>query len=216
MNNSFSFCSLYVFLEGKTFSLIIHFLIWSHLSNCGSTCMGVGLATNLSFHSFQINNVFQKKCSKSSFMCSINPAGLVCKNCDFTLSVILGDPGSVSWVGKKGATKVFKQARAWKLSVRLVRKFFCWLYFDIGKTVEPRLTATSLQRPTLYNGHFFWRTVHTFTLVSSSLQWPLYSVPKVAVVERINCIQLSPEWEVIEVENTETWSIGVVALLITK
>ena len=34
----------HVFLEGKTFSLIMHRLIWSHLSNCGSTCMGVGHA----------------------------------------------------------------------------------------------------------------------------------------------------------------------------
>ena len=33
-------------------------------------------------------------------------------------------------------------------------------------TVEPPLTATSLQQP------FFWWTVHTFTLVSTSLQWP--------------------------------------------
>ena len=49
-------------------------------------------------------------------------------------------------------------------------------------------TATSLQRPPLYNSHFFWRTVHTFTFVSTSLQWPLYSVPKVAIVERLNCI----------------------------
>ena len=130
-------------------------------------------------------------------MCSINPTGLFCKNCDFTLSVILGDPGSVSWVGKKGATKVFKQVRAWKLSLRLVRKFFCWFYFDIGKTVEPRLTATSLQRPTLYNGLFFWRTVHTLTLISTSLQRPLASNPKVAVVERFNFWQLSPEGEVI-------------------
>ena len=48
-------------------------------------------------------------------------------------------------------------------------------------TVEPPLTAT--------NGHFSamaifsWRTVHTFTLVSTCLLWPLSSVPKVAVVE---------------------------------
>ena len=42
--------------------------------------------------------------------------------------------------------------------------------------------ATSLQQP------FFWRTVHTFTLVSTSLQWPLSSVPNFAVVERLNCI----------------------------
>ena len=33
-------------------------------------------------------------------------------------------------------------------------------------TVELPLTATSL------HGHFFWRTVHTFTLVSNSLQLP--------------------------------------------
>ena len=31
-------------------------------------------------------------------------------------------------------------------------------------------------------------TVNTLTLVSASLQWPLSSVPKVAVVERFNCI----------------------------
>ena len=36
---------------------------------------------------------------------------------------------------------------------------------------------------------FFWRTVHTLTLVSTSLQWPLFSVPKVAVLERFNCIK---------------------------
>ena len=38
----------------------------------------------------------------------------------------------------------------------------------------------------LHNSHFFWPTVHTFTLVSTSLQWPLSSVLKVAVVERFN------------------------------
>ena len=53
-----------------------------------------------------------------------------------------------------------------------------------GNTVEPPLTATSLQR--LF---FFWRTVHTLTLVSTSLQWPLFSGPKVAVLERFNCIK---------------------------
>ena len=130
-------------------------------------------------------------------MCSINPAGFFWKNCDFTPSVILRDPGWVSWVGKKGATKVFKQARAWKLSVRLVRKFFCWFYFDIGNT------SNLHQRPLPYNGQlcirrpFLWRTVYTFTLVSTSLQWPLASNPEVAVVERINFWQLSPEGEVI-------------------
>ena len=43
------------------------------------------------------------------------------------------------------------------------------------------------KRPPLYNNHFFWRTVHTFALVSTSLQWLLSSVPKVAIVERFNC-----------------------------
>ena len=33
----------------------------------------------------------------------------------------------------------------------------------------------------------FLPTVHTFTLVSTSLQRPFSSVPKVAVVERFNC-----------------------------
>ena len=50
-------------------------------------------------------------------------------------------------------------------------------------TVKPALMATSLTRS------FFWCTVHTFTLVSTSQQWPLSSAPKVAVVERFNCIQ---------------------------
>ena len=50
-------------------------------------------------------------------------------------------------------------------------------------TVKPALMATSLTRP------FFWCTVHTFTLVSTSQQWPLSSVPKVAIVERFNCLQ---------------------------
>ena len=34
---------------------------------------------------------------------------------------------------------------------------------------------------------FFCETVHTFTLVSTSLQWSLSSVRKVAVVERFTC-----------------------------
>ena len=55
------------------------------------------------------------------------------------------------------------------------------IYFPEG-TVEPSLMATSPQQLPLYNGHFFWWTVHTFELVSTSLQWPLSSVPKVAVV----------------------------------
>ena len=49
--------------------------------------------------------------------------------------------------------------------------------------VQPTLMTTSLQWP------FFWWAVHTFTLASTSQQRPLSSVPKVAVVERFNCIQ---------------------------
>ena len=46
-------------------------------------------------------------------------------------------------------------------------------------------------KPPLLNGHlsttaFFWWTVHTFTLVSTSQQWPLSSVSKVAIVEGFN------------------------------
>ena len=50
----------------------------------------------------------------------------------------------------------------------------------------------------LYNGHlsttasFFLggrgRAVHVFTLLSTSLEWPLSSVPKVAVVQRCYCM----------------------------
>ena len=45
-------------------------------------------------------------------------------------------------------------------------------------------TSTNGQLSTTAN--FFWRTVHTLTLVSTSLQWPLASNPKVAVVEKFN------------------------------
>ena len=51
-----------------------------------------------------------------------------------------------------------------------------------GYAVESLVTITSLQRP------LFWRTVHTFTLVSTSLQRSLSHVLKVAVVERFNFI----------------------------
>ena len=40
------------------------------------------------------------------------------------------------------------------------------LYFDATflYTVESPLMTTSPQQPPLYNGHFFWRTVHALTL----------------------------------------------------
>ena len=62
------------------------------------------------------------------------------------------------------------------------------VYQILSTTVKPPPTATSRQEPPLYNGHFFWLTVHTLTLVSTSLRWLLCSVPKVAIGERLNCI----------------------------
>ena len=47
-------------------------------------------------------------------------------------------------------------------------------------------TAISLQQPPL-QWPLFWPTVYTVNLVSTSLQWPLSSVPKVLVAERFNC-----------------------------
>ena len=52
------------------------------------------------------------------------------------------------------------------------------------------LMATSPQRPPLYNGHFFWQTVHTFALVSTSLQGgATFFCPQGGHCERFNCIQ---------------------------
>ena len=48
-------------------------------------------------------------------------------------------------------------------------------------TVKPPLIISS-QWP------LFWWTVHTLTLVSTSLQRSLSSVPKVAIADRFNCI----------------------------
>ena len=63
----------------------------------------------------------------------------------------------------------------------------CRLSTVYRQTSTKVYTATSPIRPSLYNGHFFGWTVYTFPLVSTSLQWPLSSVPKVDVVERFNC-----------------------------
>ena len=43
------------------------------------------------------------------------------------------------------------------------------------------------QLSTTANVFFFWQTVHTFTVGSTSIQKPLSYVPKVVVVERFNC-----------------------------
>ena len=50
-----------------------------------------------------------------------------------------------------------------------------------------KYNRTSTNRHLSTTATFFWWTVHTFTLVSTSLQWLLSSVPKMAVVERFNC-----------------------------
>ena len=63
----------------------------------------------------------------------------------------------------------------------------CRLSTVCKQTSTKVYTATSPIRPSVYNGHFFGWTVYTFPLVSTSLQWPLSSVPKVDVVERFNC-----------------------------
>ena len=61
----------------------------------------------------------------------------------------------------------------------------------LGDKVEPPQTATSLQRPLFCPSR---QKIHTWTLVynlsttATSLQLPLSSVPKVAVVESFNCI----------------------------
>ena len=70
----------------------------------------------------------------------------------------------------------------------------------------------------LHNGHvsitaIFWRTVHTFTLVSTSLQWPLSSVPKVASVEGFNCITLSSYQEPCKVLDRHQCSFNILLSL---
>ena len=51
----------------------------------------------------------------------------------------------------------------------------------------------------------FWgRTVHTLSLVSTFLQWPLSSVPKVVSVERFNCSLYS----LLKVESHELRMLG--------
>ena len=70
-------------------------------------------------------------------------------------------------------------------------------------TVEPPLTATSPQQPPLYQYMYstlFWWAVYTCTLcftsclnlfrMATSLQQPLPSDPKVAIVEGFNCIRI--------------------------
>ena len=70
----------------------------------------------------------------------------------------------------------------------------------------------------LHNGHvsitaIFWWTVHTFTLVSTSLQWPLSSVPKVAVVEGFNCSTLSSYQEPCKVLDRHQCSFNILLSL---
>ena len=133
----------HVFLEGKTFSLIMHRLIWSHLSNCGSTCMGVGHANKSVISLISNKECASKRNVVNPVLCVVlTQLGFFCKNCDFTLSVILRDPGSVSWVGKKARRK---------FSSRPVLENYQWDLFensfvDFISILVVLLTST--------NGHF--------------------------------------------------------------
>ena len=60
------------------------------------------------------------------------------------------------------------------------------LYYNFSRD-KGSIYSQSSTNGHLYTTAIFWGwTVYTFTLVSTSLQWPLTSVPKVAVVERFN------------------------------
>ena len=124
-------------------------------------------------------------------MSSTNPAGLFCKNCDLTLSVTTETQGQSVGSGKKARRK---------FSSGPVLENYQWDLFE-NSFVDFISILVILWTST--NGHLsttailFWRAVHTLTLVSTSLQWPLASNPKVAVVERFNFWQLSPEGGVI-------------------
>ena len=56
----------------------------------------------------------------------------------------------------------------------------------VTNTVQPPLTATSLQWPLFFVPAD--KKIHTLILVKTSLQRPLSSVPKVAVVWRFDCM----------------------------
>ena len=69
---------------------------------------------------------------------------------------------------------------------------------EVTHTVELPLTATSPKRPILYNRYFFgeesiyWLLFKSlydghFSTMATSLPRQLFSVPKVAVLERFNC-----------------------------
>ena len=63
--------------------------------------------------------------------------------------------------------------------------------YGVGTDETPLTTTSPLTATPLQRLFFFWRTVHTLTLVSTSLQWPLFSVPRVTVVVRFNRTFLS-------------------------
>ena len=82
-----------------------------------------------------------------------------------------------------GTEKNYGGKNSQKFASHLPRAFSCTWMPETGHETE----RAFIYRPPLYNGYFFWQTVHACTLVSTSLQWPLSSVPKVAVVKRFNC-----------------------------
>ena len=61
------------------------------------------------------------------------------------------------------------------------------LYTDFIFMLEEEYSRTSTNGHLTTTAIFFLRTVHTLTLVSTSLQGSLSSVPNVAIVERFNC-----------------------------
>ena len=82
-----------------------------------------------------------------------------------------------------GQKKNYGGKNSKRFASHLPRAFSCTWMPETGHETE----RACIYRPPLYNGYFFWQTVHACTLVSTSLQWPFSSVPKVAVVKRFNC-----------------------------
>ena len=82
-----------------------------------------------------------------------------------------------------GQKKNYGGKNSKRFASHLPRAFSCTWMPETGHETE----RAFIYRPPLCNGYFFWQTVHACTLVSTSLQWPLSSVPKVAAVKRFNC-----------------------------
>ena len=56
--------------------------------------------------------------------------------------------------------------------------FFPHLYLLLASVEPPLMSATCPKQPFLYNGYFFWQTIHILTLFKalSTVQWqPFYN-----------------------------------------